>query len=190
LGNLFRFVSLGYSGPIRETSPVPRKFFRQYTPDASTFRKYKQLHFLGERLHSEDLWHLNRNSVARGFATGLFWCVAPIPLQMVAAAITALIWRANMPISIILVWISNPLTMVPLYYSLYRVGAWLLDKPAISRPEQVSFAWLWQSFANIGAPLLLGTTLVGTLLALLGYFGIHLVWRLHVVTRWQQRKKR
>jgi uncharacterized protein (DUF2062 family) len=77
---------------------------------------HKNLSFLGEKLHDPNLWHLNRRSVSAAFAIGLFAAWIPTPGQMVIAAIIALYFRANLPISVALVWITNPLTMPPMFY--------------------------------------------------------------------------
>ena len=62
-------------------------------------------------MHDTKLWGFKRTSVARGCAIGLFCCMIPMPLQMLLAAAIALVWKANIPLSVALVWVSNPLTM-------------------------------------------------------------------------------
>ena len=38
-----------------------------------------------------------------------------MPFETVVVIFLAIMWRANLPVSISVVWISNPLTWVPLY---------------------------------------------------------------------------
>lgn len=187
---LSHYFSLGYSYLIHESFYVPREFIKRYTPDAEKVKQHKSLQFLGGHLHACELWHLNRYSIARGFATGLFWSLIPLPMQMAGAAITALLWRANMPISIALVWITNPLTIVPVFYLLYLFGASLLGVPTIEMPEGVSIEWFRHSIEEIWQPLLLGSVVCATVVALIGYYGIHLLWRILVLKRWKNRKPR
>ena len=79
--------------------------------DLEKIKHEKVLKILGPAILQPNLWHLNRKSVSRAIAIGLFCAFLPIPLQMVLAAFFAIIFAANLPISVILVWITNPITI-------------------------------------------------------------------------------
>jgi uncharacterized protein (DUF2062 family) len=49
---------------------------------------------------------------------GLFCAFIPVPFQMLLAAPSAIIFSANLPVSIALVWITNPITMPPIFFFL------------------------------------------------------------------------
>lgn len=95
---------------------MPRRLFKRYMPTPDSIKGNKSLRFLGKLIHDPNLWHLNRHSVARAMAIGLFWAMIPMPMQMLAAAAVAIPLRANLPISIGLVWLTNPITMPPIFY--------------------------------------------------------------------------
>ena len=82
---------------------MPREFFKRHMPDPQSIQDNKSLRFLGSLLHDANLWHLNRQSIARAMAVGLFWAMIPMPMQMLAAALVAIPLRANLPLSIGLV---------------------------------------------------------------------------------------
>ncbi len=169
------------------TNPMPRHLIKRYTPDPAALKKHKYLRHLGALLHDENLWHLNRRSVAGGVACGLFWAMIPIPAQMVAAAFSAVVFRINLPISVALVWLTNPITMPPVFYFSYLVGTWLTGTPAHVGEFQLSLEWIAAEIDAIWKPLYLGSVVVGTLLAVIGYAAVRLYWRWHVLKRFRAR---
>ncbi|MFN2309818.1 MAG: DUF2062 domain-containing protein [Gammaproteobacteria bacterium] len=164
---------------------MPRRIIKRYLPDYGKFREHPQLRRFGTRLQDANLWHLNRRSVSGGVAVGLFCAMLALPMQMLIAGALAIWLRVNLPIAVVLVWISNPLTMGPIWYAGYRTGAWLLDLP----PRNVGFEAAWDdllvTMLSVWKPLLLGSLLLGALSALLGFLLVRLGWRLYVV---QQRR--
>jgi len=169
---------------------MPKQFIKRYTPHHDTIRNHRHLQFFGRLLHDPNLWHLNRRSVSGAFAAGLFWSMVPMPFQMIPAAASAILFRVNMPISVALVWITNPFTMTPIYYFTYLVGVWLLDQKASVTEFELSSDWISQSLGLIWEPLLLGSLFVGTILSITGYTLMRLIWRWHVVKKHRQRNLR
>lgn len=159
-------------------------------PHDSTFREHQHLRVLGKRLHEPNLWHLNRRSVAGAVATALFVAWLPIPGQMLVAAIAAVMLKLNLPISVAGVWITNPITIPPMSFVAYQLGAWVMGRPAETVSFELSFRWLLDELGNIGLPILVGAVILGVISALLGHLAVRLLWRLHVVKHWRERKKR
>jgi uncharacterized protein len=158
-----------------------QKIIHRFIPDLEVIKRHKNLQFLGEKLHEPNLWHLNRRSVAKAFAVGLFFAWIPSPTQMAMAAIAAIYFKANIPISVALVWITNPITMPPLFYFAYLVGLKILNSPpAIFSVDAVLSG-------EILLPFLTGCLIVGTVCASLGYFGMDYFWRYHVEKKWAAR---
>ncbi len=169
---------------------MPRHLIKRYTPDPAALKKHKHLRHLGALLHDENLWHLNRRSVSGGVAAGLFWAMIPIPAQMVAAALTAIACRINLPISVALVWITNPITIPPVFYFNYLVGTWLLGAPADVGEFQLSAEWIMAEINAIWKPLCLGSVVIGILLGGIGYAAMRVYWRWHVLKRFRTRTGR
>lgn len=166
---------------------MPKDLIKKYLPDPDTIRDNKSLRFLGPLVHEPNLWHLNRHSVTKAFAIGLFWACIPMPFQMVAAAFCALRFNANLPISVALVWISNPVTMPPIFYAEYLLGAWLLDMPASPFEYELSIAWLQDKLYEIGLPMYFGSLVAGCVSAVIGYFVINHIWKRSTIKRWNKR---
>ncbi len=166
--------------------PMPRKFLKKYLPDPAHLREHKHLKVFGARLADPNLWHLNRRSIAGGAFIGLFCALLPMPLQMLPAAMLAILFRANMPLSIALVWLTNPLTMVPVAYVTYHLGAFLIGADTNWSVKDISWDWMWANYL----PLLIGSLVAGTLLGTSGWFGVHYVWRLHIKHLWRIRQEK
>lgn len=169
---------------------MPRKFLRKYLPDPNKIREHKSLKIFGGLLHDANLWHLNRRSVSSAFAVGLFFMWLPLPSQMVFAAGTAILIRSNLPISVVLVWLSNPVTMPPLFYFAYKLGALLLGTPVMEFSFEFSMEWLGNEMSMIWKPFLLGCLILGIISSVAGFVSIRLLWRLHVFNYLKQKRLR
>lgn len=169
---------------------MPRKIIKRFMPDVETIRTHKHLQIFGTLLHDPNLWHLNRHSVSTAFAIGLFMAFMPMPFQMMAAAPLAIFFRANMPIAIALVWVSNPVTIPPIFYFCYKIGAWTLGLPPMEIDIELSWEWLTRGMLAIWQPFLLGCFIIATVSSITGYIAIRGFWRWHVMREWQQRKER
>ncbi|WP_019626181.1 DUF2062 domain-containing protein [Thioalkalivibrio sp. ALJT] len=167
---------------------MARHIIKKLFPGMEHMRRHKALSPLGPRLGSPDLWHLNRRSVAGAFAVGLFVAFLPLPMQMLIAAAVALLVRVNLPISVILVWISNPITMPPMLYTAYTLGRKLLDEPRRDIHLDWSWEWFTTELLTIWQPLLLGSVLLGAAASLSGYLLVRFLWRLNVVQRVRSRR--
>ncbi|MDF1582678.1 MAG: DUF2062 domain-containing protein [Methyloprofundus sp.] len=166
---------------------MPKKLLKKYMPSPESIKENKNLNFLGDKLHDPNLWHMNRRSVSAAFAIGLLVAWIPTPGQMAIAALIALYFRANLPISVALVWITNPLTMPPMFYFAYLVGLGLLGQPPPDSTIEFSFDSVMANLGDIGGPFLTGCFVLGIISALVGYFGIRFLWRWNVVKRWNER---
>ena len=166
-----------------------RGFFKRLLPEHQEIRQHQHLSLLGGLLHDPNIFHLTRHSAAGGVAIGLFLTFIPVPGQMLIAALLAIYFRANLPLAIVFVWISNPLTIPPLFYLSYKTGALILQEPALELSFEFSIDWFMSIIFEVWNALLLGALTLGSLSALAGYFLIKLLWRMTIIRKWEDRKK-
>ena len=168
---------------------MPKSRMKRYLPTPAQLRESKALRPIAHLLHKEDIWHMNRRSVSGAFFVGLFSAFLPLPSQMVIAAFLAIAARVNLPISVALVWITNPITIGPMFYFAYRLGAWLLDMQMETASVDLSLGWLWDNFGTIGWPLLFGSVVCGWVAGISGFVLTRLIWRFAVIRRWRERRR-
>jgi len=144
----------------------------------------------GEALHSPNLWHLNRRSIAGAFAVGLFFAWWPVPFQMVLAAAGAILFHTNLPLSVVLVWITNPVTMPVMFYFAYVVGTWIIGVPEMAFHFEPTIDWLTNGFSSIWKSFLTGCLVLAVLSSAIGYAGVQILWRVSISKKWALRKHR
>jgi len=167
---------------------MPRKFIKKYMPHPDRIKNNRFLNIFGTLIHEPQLWHLTRHSVGKAFLVGLFFAFWPVPFQMVLAAGGAILIRGNLPLSVALVWITNPITIPFLFGFAYVVGVYTLGYEASEFEFQLSWQWLQNNLETIWQPLLLGCAICAVVSAVVGYFAIGLFWRLHIGRAWSKRK--
>lgn len=181
---------------------MPRKYFRRFLPSHESIRQNRYVKWFGPRLQHHNLWHLHRRSVAGGVAAGLFAGLIPgsNPVQFTAGAVLAIIFRVNLPLAVLVTLYSNPFTIVPLYFTAFKLGQLVLlqsdgelPRLAFSLQGKGLIEWLPAAFdwlLSVGKPLVIGLPLLAVLLAAAGYFLVDLAWRLHVRWEWHRRCRR
>jgi uncharacterized protein (DUF2062 family) len=167
---------------------MPKKFINKFLPDHKTIREQKFLKLFGSMFQDPNLWHLNRHSASGAFGIGLFFAFWPVPFQMWLSAFAAIPLRVNLPLSIATVWLTNPLTMPPIFYGAYKVGAWVLGTDVGEFEFQLSWEWLMGSVNTIGPVFLLGCMICSVVFGSLGYATMNFLWRRSVIKSWQARR--
>jgi hypothetical protein len=166
---------------------MARRFIKRLMPDHQKVRESKAIRLFGSLLHDANLWHLSRRSASGAFAVGLFCAFIPVPFQMLLAAASAIPFRVNLPLSVGLVWVSNPITMPPMFYFNYKVGALLLGRPVLDFEFHLTWSWLSSRLVEIGIPLYVGSVVVGVIAACASYVVIQFLWRRKVRNDWHSR---
>ncbi len=153
----------------------------------------------GARLQHHNLWHLHRRSVSGGVAVGMFCGLIPGPLQMIGAALMAVLFRVNLPVAMVTTFYTNPFTILPLYFVAYQLGALVTGQShAVTDAHFVLPEMGWDNWFTVmvdwmfslGKPFAIGLPLLAFTLALLGYIVVRVGWRWWVIRQWRQRGKR
>ncbi|MDX1695882.1 MAG: DUF2062 domain-containing protein [Ketobacteraceae bacterium] len=171
-------------------------------PDPQSLRENRWLRVLAPLFDDPNLLHFNRRSIAAGVFCGVFAAFIPLPVQMFAAIVLAVIFRGNLAVAVGFTWVSNPLTYIPIYYFCYRVGEFIMGRPVDEAGNEITiqikpliadffagdFSGLMSFFFTSGTQLMLGCFLVGLLSAGISYVLVGYLWRAHVHKSWRVRR--
>ena len=169
---------------------MARKIVRKFLPHPDVIIKNRWIKLLGPRLQDPSLWHLNRRSFAGAMALGMFCAFIPVPFQMLIAATCAVLIRVNILIAVPVVWISNPLTIPPMFYFCYLVGVAMLGVEYEPFDFELSFEWLLDGLVAVWQPFLLGCFTVGIVAATASFLLVRILWHLHILNHIKVRARR
>jgi len=111
-----------------------------------------------------------------------------VPIQMLLAAAAAIVFRTNLALSLALVWISNPLTIPPMFYFAYLVGTWVIGEPPQDFAFELSFDWLTSELASSWKPFLTGCFILATVSSIIGYVTVSQFW-IYAVKKQRSKRK-
>ena len=169
---------------------MPKKILRRFLPDPHKILNVRPIRWMGPLLKDPNLFHINRGSISTSFFIGLFCAFLPIPGQTLVAVLLALVFRSNLPLAVALIWISNPLTITPMFLFAYSVGTWLLGQRESHLVIELSWDWAIAQGSRIWLPLLTGSLVCGLISGIIGYLTILNLWRWQVIKNWGVRKKK
>ena len=162
---------------------------KKHLPTRDQLQQTRSLRFLGDMIFDANLWHFNRHSLSYAALVGGFCTFLPIPFQMIPALLICIWVRCNVPVAVAVVWISNPLTMPPMMYFAYRVGAWMMGIEATFDTLDITLEGFTDQLMLVIQPLLLGCLICGLVVGLTGFGLVRLYYRWRV-TRYIRRKQR
>ena len=116
--------------------------------------------------------------ISRGVLIGLFVAFIPMPMQMAAVLLFVPFVKFNVPIALAMCWLSNPVTMPPMYYMEYLTGSFLLGIEP--EPVEMTLDWFKNNLENIFIPLYFGTAMYSIFGSLAAYFLVNYLWKLSV----------
>ena len=117
----------------------------------------------------------NRKMITRGVVLGIFIAFIPMPMQMAAVLLFMPLFRFNVPIALAMCWLSNPITMPPMYYMEYELGSFLLGIQA--QPVELTLEWFSNNMDDIFIPLYFGTLIFSIVGSISAYFGVNYLWK-------------
>ncbi len=122
---------------------------------------------------------------AKGVAVGVFCgCFPFLGFQMLLGLFLARVTRGNLFLAAIGTWISNPFTYVPLYFFNYKVGSFLLKNSTdIVFDKNLMIEELWEQGSVFSLRLILGSALVGFLLASISGIIVFLLYKRKIKKR-------
>ena len=116
---------------------------------------------------------------AKGVAVGVFCgCFPFFGFQTLLGLFLARLAKGNLFLAAIGTWISNPFTYVPLYFFNYKVGSsFLKNSPNIIFDKPLKVEELWEQGSLFSLRLILGSALVGILLASISGLIVYFLYR-------------
>jgi len=168
-------------------------WLRGHIPNRETIQHNRILRPFAKQLSQPNLWHLNHRSVPRGVALGLGVGVIIPVMHVVVASLLAIPARANVALAAAFTLLVNPLTIPPLYYAAYKVGAWELHHEVVVDPNAAAQAsgelghmLFWVHEAS--GPIALGVLTIAIVAAATGYVVSLLLWNGWVRSKWRARR--
>lgn len=141
--------------------------------------------WLGDWIHAREYWTPTPESLARGWLIGCVSGGSPFwGFQILLGLPFAVVFRANLPMMLFLVLLTNPFT-IPFYFAVaYVLGKFLLSgrvdasegppEAALAEPPALSLATL---FSEGFMALFVGCMTIGITLGVGGYFLIRYGWK-------------
>ncbi len=171
------------------------RWLTRHIPTRETIHEHRLLKPFAPHLTNPSLWRMNRRSVPRGVAIGLFVGVIIPFMHTFIAALLAIPTRANVAVAAVFTLVVNPLTIPPMYYAAYRIGSWELhhESPLVNPAAAERFSselgrmLFWLHHAS--GPIALGILTLAAVLATTGYLAASLVWGVWSRSRWRHRRK-
>lgn len=168
---------------------MPRKLLKRLLPDAQTIKTNRWLRPIDQFLHQENLWHIHQRNIAKACFIGIFVAFTPLPGHTLIAAACAILFGANIIVSVAMSWIvANPLTYAPIFYLDYFVGSKLLGSHFKHLKFELTWEWLFNMLPKIGLEMFTGAIICGFLFGYIGYWATRLLWRWSIIRNWRQRR--
>jgi hypothetical protein len=167
----------------------------RHIPTRESMERSRMLRPFAPHLSHPALWRMSRKSVPRGVALGLFVGVIIPVMHTAIAAVIAIPLRANVAVTAAFTLVVNPLTIPPIYYAAYRIGAWELNhdatlvNPAAAErfSSELSRFLFWIHQAS--GPIAVGVLTLAFASAAIGYAAAAVLWRWRLGNKLRRRRR-
>ncbi|MBC2666499.1 DUF2062 domain-containing protein [Novosphingobium flavum] len=163
-------------------------------PTRESLESHAWLRPFAHLIFRSELWRMNRRSVPRGVALGLFVGVMIPFAHFIVAIFVAVFVRANIPAAMAATFIGFPVIYVGIVAVAYRIGEWLLHLDAMTgiQPigetmQQTGTDDLLKHLTGAGLDTAFGLLVIATVLSVLGYVLASVLWRWWVARKRRQR---
>ena len=176
---------------------MAKRFFQSWLPSSSKVAEMKWIKIFGQRTLNPLLWYVNRKSISQAIFIGTFWGMLPLPFHSLLIVLTVLVFEVNLPISLCLAWLTNPLTLLPILYLGFWLGAKIFQVNMIDQQmllgvlHQISH---WLTHFDHGhvdfslAKILISGLLLEALITAIILFGMtRIFWRWSVIHQYKYR---
>ena len=152
---------------------MPRKTLKKILPNHQKIKDNKMLKIFGSLLQKKEIWSLSRKKVLAGVFIGMFIAFIQMPFQMLLVTLLAIILNVNLPIPLVLIWISNPITMPFIYYFEYELGNILLNN---QNAIEFSLDTMHENLSQIASSLYVGAFVVCCFVSILSVVVLNFLW--------------
>jgi uncharacterized protein (DUF2062 family) len=169
---------------------MPRRLIKKLAALVHKRRHKWYFSLFGDHLTDSHLWSLNRHSITAAFGVGVAVSFIPLPVHLGLVVLLAIWWRLNVAVAIAGSYFVNPFTVVPVYFTSYRVGAWLLRYQPHHLKFRFTWNWLEHGLGPAWRPFLVGCLVCGVITGIVGRFALELIWRVVTMRRFRTRRQR
>lgn len=152
------------------------RYVLRWLPRKASLKRYPVLGKFGHHLRNRKyLWSFKQPYVGPAILIGSIVAFLPLfGVQLLTVTALALVLKVNLPVLAGLQFISNPLTLVPIYLVNYKIGSWLLDSVGLIPTSESTMASV---FSGVNSTMI-GGVVLGTLVGVLlyGTYRIRLIW--------------
>ena len=165
------------SGPEKQQKTEARKqgirkllrlrYVLRWMPRKGSLKRYPVLGKYGNYLRSRKyLWSFKESYVGPAIFIGSIVAFLPLfGVQLLTVTAIALIMKVNLPVLAGLQFISNPLTLVPIYLANYKVGSWLLGAVGFGTTDETTLGTIYSGVNST----MIGGMVLGSVVGLFLY---------------------